>query len=144
MPISNEDAAMLGFDTLIAGLKLVRVLGVSNFSQELYDRELAQMQHRKLVEQGRMSLRSKLLHQLLQLPGTFAMLKAIEGHPGFFEERSSTMFNTKAILAHLPIHPGSSVTITRLQPSIPGVPSGTTTVPPTFMVCHIVLIIVTK
>lgn len=42
------------------------------------------------------------------------------------------MLNTSGIVARLPVHPGSLVFISRPLPSIPGVPSNTTTVPPVF------------
>ncbi|KAJ3017466.1 UNVERIFIED_CONTAM: hypothetical protein HDU68_011679 [Siphonaria sp. JEL0065] len=86
-----------------------------------------------IAEESRIALRSKLLKQLLMIPGTYSRLSPVVDHPGFFAENNSSMFNTKAIAVGLPIHPKSNVLISRPIPNIPGVPMGVTTLPPVFM-----------
>jgi hypothetical protein len=81
-------------------------------------------------------MRTRLTRQLLQMPGTWSNLSPVADYPGFFAESDSTMLHTKGIVVNLPIHPKSFVTLTRVLPSIPGVPTGMTTVPPVFMVNH--------
>ncbi|KAI8848054.1 hypothetical protein BC829DRAFT_433513 [Chytridium lagenaria] len=133
LPITNEDAIMIGLETLEAGLKATKELGVPNFSKEQYELELRNLRKRRIAEESRMAIRSKLLRQLLQMPGTYAKLRPAPDHPGFFIEVDSSMMNTKGIVVSLPIHPKSSVTLTRPLPPIPGVPLAVTTVPPVFM-----------
>jgi hypothetical protein len=93
---------------------------------------------RKLTEESRMAVRAKLLRQILQMPGTFAKLKPAEDNPGFFVDTDSPMIGTAGIVVSLPVHPKSSVTLSRPLPPIPGVPSAVTTIPPVFMVCEMI------
>ncbi|KAJ3213593.1 hypothetical protein HDU67_002684 [Dinochytrium kinnereticum] len=133
LPITNEDAVMIGLETLEAGLKATKELGVPNFRKEQYELEMRNLRKRRISEESRMAIRSKLLRQLLQMPGTYAKLRPAQDHPGFFVDVDSSMMNTKGIVVSLPIHPKSSVTLTRPLPPIPGVPLAVTTIPPVFM-----------
>ncbi|KND03878.1 uncharacterized protein SPPG_08927 [Spizellomyces punctatus DAOM BR117] len=133
LPIMNDDAILLGIDTVISGLKETKDLHVPNFDRAMYDAEYRALVKRTRSEESRMAMRSKLLRQLLQVPGTFARLVPVPDHPGFFVEVNSSMMYTKGVAVNLPIHPKSSVTLTRPLPSIPGVPQGGTTIPPVFM-----------
>ncbi|KAI9106297.1 hypothetical protein DFS34DRAFT_58191 [Phlyctochytrium arcticum] len=133
LPITNDDAALLAIDTLISGLQETKDLNVPNFNRAMYDAEYRALRKRTRTEESRMAMRSKLLRQLLQVPGTFAKLIPVPDHPGFFVEVNSSMMYTKGVAVNLPIHPKSSVTLTRPLPSIPGVPPGGTTIPPVFM-----------
>ena len=71
---------------------------------------------------------------LLMNPGTWSKLRPIQKYPGFFVDLDSSMMTTKGILLYLPVHPKSTVTISRPIPPIPGVPTGVTTIPPVYMV----------
>ncbi|KAJ3397657.1 hypothetical protein HDU92_005399 [Lobulomyces angularis] len=130
LPIMNEDANVLGIEALISGLFMSKKLDVINFNMKNYEAELREFLKRKKENETRIAVRSKLVRQLLQVPGTWANLNPIEGHPGFFIETNSSMINTTGILVKLPIHPKSSVTISRPIPPIPGVPNGVTTISP--------------
>ncbi|TPX62603.1 hypothetical protein PhCBS80983_g00408 [Powellomyces hirtus] len=133
LPIVNDDATLLGIETVITGLEHTRTLHVPGFDRAAYDAELRALRKKIRLEESRMAMRSKLLRQLLQVPGKFARLVPVPGHPGFFVDVNSTMMYTKGIAVNLPIHPKSSVTLTRPLPSIPGVPPAVTTIPPVFM-----------
>ncbi|KAI8922123.1 hypothetical protein DFJ77DRAFT_425090, partial [Powellomyces hirtus] len=133
LPIVNDDATLLGIETVITGLEHTRTLHVPGFDRAAYDAELRALRKKIRMEESRMAMRSKLLRQLLQVPGKFARLVPVPGHPGFFVDVNSTMMYTKGIAVNLPIHPKSSVTLTRPLPSIPGVPPAVTTIPPVFM-----------
>ncbi|KAJ3195565.1 hypothetical protein HK101_011785 [Irineochytrium annulatum] len=54
LPITNEDAAILGLETLEAGLKLTKDLGVRNFDRAQYDKELLAL--RKVTTHRRIRL----------------------------------------------------------------------------------------
>ncbi|KAJ3175403.1 hypothetical protein HDU87_006223 [Geranomyces variabilis] len=133
LPIINDDANLLGVETVITGLGHTRTLHVRGFSRADYDAELRALKKKARQEESRMAMRSKLLRQLLHVPGKFARLVPVPGHPGFFVDVNSSMMYTKGIAVNLPIHPKSSVTLTRPLPSIPGVPQAVTTIPPVFM-----------
>ncbi|KAJ3148956.1 hypothetical protein HDU86_007314 [Geranomyces michiganensis] len=133
LPIVNDDATLLGIETIITGLGHTRSLHVPGFNRTDYDAELRALKKKSRMEESRMAMRSKLLRQLLQVPGKFARLVPVPGHPGFFVDVNSSMMYTKGIAVNLPIHPKSSVTLTRPLPSIPGVPQAVTTIPPVFM-----------
>ncbi|KAI9336135.1 hypothetical protein BDR26DRAFT_920198 [Obelidium mucronatum] len=133
LPVTNEDNALLALDALQSGLKLIKDLGVPNFDKLAYDREMSIYKRKMIAEESRIALRSKLLKQLIMIPGTYSKLLPVTDHPGFFADNNSTMFNTKAIAVGLPIHPKSNVLISRPIPNIPGVPTGVTTIPPVFM-----------
>ncbi|KAJ3262197.1 hypothetical protein HDU77_000417 [Chytriomyces hyalinus] len=133
LPITNEDNSLLALDTLQSGLKLTRDLGIESFDKKQYDKEMAGFRRKLLAEESRIALRTKLLRQLLLVPGTFSRLKPVPEHPGFFADNDTGMSGTKAIAVGLPIHPKSNVLISRPIPSIPGVPPAVTTIPPIFM-----------
>ncbi|KAI8820517.1 uncharacterized protein EV422DRAFT_73879 [Fimicolochytrium jonesii] len=133
LPIMNDDASLLGIETLISGLEHTKNLHVPNFSRTQYDAEYKALKMRTRIEESRMAMRSKLLRQLLLVPGNFAKLVPVPGHLGFFVEVNSSMMYTKGIVVNLPIHPKSSVTLSRPLPNIPGVPPAVTTIPPVFM-----------
>ncbi|KAJ3408961.1 hypothetical protein HDV05_004665, partial [Chytridiales sp. JEL 0842] len=133
LPVRNEDALTIGFETVEAGLKAARELGINTLTKEQYEKELKGLRARKANEESRMAVRAKLLRQVLQMPGTFAKLKPATDNPGFFIEIDSPMLGTAGIVVSLPVHPKSSVTLTRPLPPIPGVPAAVTTIPPVFM-----------
>lgn len=74
------------------------------------------------------------MRTLIQPPGTVSGLLPIPGCSGMFCDANANMRRTKSIIVDLPIHAKSNVTLTRVIASIPGVPSGTTTTPPLFIV----------
>ncbi|KAJ3353647.1 hypothetical protein HDU83_006556 [Entophlyctis luteolus] len=133
LPVTNEDNRILALDTLQAGLSYTRDLGIESFRKEEYDMELLAFKQKILAEESRLALRSKLLRQLLLVPGTYASLPPVTDHPGFFANNDTSMFNSKAIAVGLPIHPKSNVLVARPIPNIPGVPSSCTAIPPVFM-----------
>ncbi|KAJ3042819.1 hypothetical protein HDV00_006640 [Rhizophlyctis rosea] len=133
LPIMTEDATVLGIETLQAGLKETKRLNAPGFDMKQWKKEMAELERKKLQSTIKLSLRSALLRQLLSVPGTFSRLTPVPDHPGFFIEVNSSMMHTKGIVVNLPVHPKSSVRLTRLLPSIPGVPRGVTTIPPVFM-----------
>ncbi|KAI9003546.1 hypothetical protein BC832DRAFT_540384 [Gaertneriomyces semiglobifer] len=130
LPIVNDDALLVGLETVKAGCeKAWELLGKPEGWQE----EAKDLNKRTRTEEARLALRAKLLRQLLQIPSTFTNLIPVPDHPGFFVQVNSSMLYTKGVVVNLPIHPKSSVTLTRILPSIPGVPQGVTTIPPVFM-----------
>ncbi|KAJ3024594.1 hypothetical protein HK097_006879, partial [Rhizophlyctis rosea] len=133
LPIMTEDATVLGIETLQAGLKETKHLNAPGFDLGMWKKEMQALERRKMQSTIKLSLRSALLRQLLSVPGTFSRLTPVPDHPGFFIEVNSSMMHTKGIVVNLPVHPKSSVRLTRLLPSIPGVPQGVTTIPPIFM-----------
>ncbi|RKO93893.1 hypothetical protein BDK51DRAFT_20030, partial [Blyttiomyces helicus] len=135
LPICDEDATLLGIEAISKGLQYAKVLNV-NVDKEAHEAEAKSLNQKIRAEETRMAMRSKLLRQLLLVPGTFAKLVPVANHPGFFAECNSSMMHTKGIVVNLPIHPKSSVLLTRPLPSIPGVPPAVTTIPPLFMDQH--------
>ncbi|KAJ3299223.1 hypothetical protein HK104_009688 [Borealophlyctis nickersoniae] len=133
LPITTEDAALLGIETIVSGLKETQYLNAAGFDKAMFKKENLALTRKRRAEESRMAMRSKLLRQLLQIPGTFSKLTPVLGHPHFFIEVNSSMMHTKGIVVNLPVHPKSSVTLTRPLPSIPGVPQAVTTIPPVFM-----------
>ncbi|KAK5666267.1 hypothetical protein QVD99_007029 [Batrachochytrium dendrobatidis] len=133
LPILNEDAVLQGIECIQAGLVYSKCLNVINFNSDSYANEVAVFEKWKYTEQCRVSMQSKLLRELICSPGTVSKCLPVPGCPGFFCDANSSLLNTKSVLLDLPIHDKSNVTLTRLIPSIPGVPKGVTTIPPLFM-----------
>ncbi|KAI8899374.1 hypothetical protein BC833DRAFT_375645 [Globomyces pollinis-pini] len=134
LPIQNEDALLVGYDNLIDGIKYSRIIGYQNFNENDFNIELRNLQEKIHLEECRVSLREKIIRSIIQPPGTVAHLLPVPGCTGFFCDSSSGMRKTKSILVDLPVHGKSNVTLTRLIPQIPGVPSCVTTTPPLYMV----------
>ncbi|KAJ3256192.1 hypothetical protein HK103_005651 [Boothiomyces macroporosus] len=134
LPITNEDAMLVGIDSLVRGLKYSKSLGFNHFQDSIYLKELKNFVEMTHKEECRVSLREKLLRALIQPPGCVARLLPMPGCNGFFCEPNAIMNRTKSILVELPIHAKSNVTLTRPIPAIPGVPTAVTTTPPLYMV----------
>ncbi|KAJ3092272.1 hypothetical protein HK102_009083 [Quaeritorhiza haematococci] len=115
-PIMNEDAPLQGIEVLISGLKQTKTLGVQNFSQTSFDAELRSLQEKRQSEEARLATKARLVRQILAVPGTFSRLYPCESHPGFFFNDSCSMMNTVGLLAFLPLHPKSILTLTRPLP----------------------------
>ncbi|KAI8804387.1 hypothetical protein BJ742DRAFT_713319, partial [Cladochytrium replicatum] len=133
MPITNSDAVVLGFRTLISGLEETRTLNFQSFNRNLYEKQHLELSKRLEAEEARLALRGKLLRQLLQIPGSSTKLFPVAEYPSYFSTENSSLMNTIGVVIKMPIHPNSALTVTRPLPSIPGVPAGVTTVPPIFM-----------
>ncbi|KAJ3137190.1 hypothetical protein HK100_000909 [Physocladia obscura] len=133
LPVTNEDNGILAIDALQSGLKHLKELGVENFDKEVYEKEMSHFKKKMVAEESKIALRTKLMKQLLMVPGTYSRLTPVPDHPGFFANNNTSMFNTKAIAVGLPIHPKSNILISRPIPSVPGVPVSATTIPPVFM-----------
>ncbi|KAI8925707.1 hypothetical protein BC831DRAFT_550468 [Entophlyctis helioformis] len=142
LPIVNEDAVLQGIEAIYTGLLHSKTLQVVNFDINMYEEELELFtkaspgdpeERWKYTEQCRLSMRSKLLRELIQVPGTISKLLPVPGCPGFFCDANSSLTYTKSILMDLPIHGKSNVTLTRPILPIPGVPKAVTTIPPLFM-----------
>ncbi|KAJ3321339.1 hypothetical protein HDV06_004443 [Boothiomyces sp. JEL0866] len=134
LPITNEDALLVGIDSLVKGLKYSKSLGFKHYQESIFLKELKTFVEMTHKEECRVSLREKLLRGLIQPPGCIARLLPMPGCNGFFCEPNAIMNRTKSILVELPIHAKSNVTLTRPIPSIPGVPTAVTTTPPLYMV----------
>lgn len=135
LPIKKEEALLIGIDRLIEGIQLCKRNYSDVLTELFYYAELNELQDKLHAEEIKVSLRAKLIRQLIQTPGTVANLLPVPGVPGFFCNINTGLHKTKAVMVELPIHGKSNVTITRYVPSIPGTPCGTTTTPPLFIVC---------
>lgn len=131
LPMTNQDSGVLGMDALMAGLNLVNDL------LDLDDHEYTSRKHallkRKHEEECKIATRSRLIRQLLLPPGTWTGLDPINGRPGYFLNLDACMINTTGIIAKLPIHARSAVTVSRPIPPVPGTPNNVTTIPTVFM-----------
>ncbi|KAJ1559746.1 hypothetical protein HK096_011237 [Nowakowskiella sp. JEL0078] len=133
MPITEVDASLIAIENLFAGLLETRKLDARNFDKVVFEQQKQDLINRKLKEEARLTMRGKLLRQLLEIPGSSTKLAPVPECPGYFVDMNSSLMFTKGILVHLPIHPKSSIIVSRPLPAIPGVPSGVTTVPPVYM-----------
>ncbi|KAJ1336456.1 hypothetical protein BSLG_007240 [Batrachochytrium salamandrivorans] len=133
LPIVNEDAILQGIECIQSGLLYSKSLNVPNFDADEYSSEVLALEKWKYSEKCCVSMRSKLLRELIRPPGTVSKFLPVPGCPGFFCDSNSSLLNTKSVLIDLPIHKKSNVTLTRLIPSIPGVPDAVTTIPPLFI-----------
>jgi hypothetical protein len=136
LPMTNQDSGVLGMEALIAGLDLAK--SMLNMDSETYTLQMSMLQRNRHEQECRIATRLRLVRQLLQTPGTWSKLDPVNDRPGFFAELDSSMINTIGIIAKLPIHAMSAVTISRPVPSIPGIPNNVTTIPPVFMVVKVV------
>ncbi|KAI8908562.1 hypothetical protein EDD86DRAFT_270613 [Gorgonomyces haynaldii] len=132
LPIEHDQATIYAIDQLLIGLAQTKLAGADSFKMSRYQEEYQKLCNRKYQEQCDVALRMKLSKQLTQAPGTMASLLPVPGCPGFFCDADSNLRYTKSLLVDLPVHPDSNVTITRVIPSIPGVPKGFTTCPPVY------------
>ncbi|KAJ3127873.1 hypothetical protein HK098_005649 [Nowakowskiella sp. JEL0407] len=133
MPITNEDALSLGVENLLMGLDETKSLNIESFDKEIFKQQRQELLKKQYLEKARLTIRGKLLRQLLEIPGTSTTLQPHPDRPGYFFDCNSTLFFTRGIVIKLPIHPASTITINRPLPAIPGVPAGVTTAPPVFM-----------
>lgn len=125
---------MIGLDCLVSGLDHCKSLFHNVLSEPTYHTWMTGFQSRLHSEEFNTSLRAKLMRTLIQVPGTVSNMLPLPGYPGFFCDIHSNMRKTESLLLELPIHGKSNVTLTRPIPPIPGVPSGTTTTPPLFVI----------
>lgn len=131
LPMTNQDSGVLGMEALIAGLNVAK--SMLNMDLETYTARMKMLQQNRHEQECRIATRLRLVRQLLQTPGTWSKLDPVADRPGFFAELDSAMMNTTGIIAKLPIHAMSAVTISRPVPPIPGIPNNVTTIPPVFM-----------
>ncbi|KAJ3371494.1 hypothetical protein HDU91_005136 [Kappamyces sp. JEL0680] len=134
LPITNEEGLLIGIEHLLEALSIVKRVFGPTFESSLYLKEKNELLQRLHNEESRVSLRAKLMRTLIQAPGTVTTLYPVPGCSGFFCAINSSLRKTKSVLVDLPIHGKSNVTLTRPIPSIPGVPSATTTTPPLFLI----------
>ena len=125
---------MTGLDCLIMGLNHCKDFFGVIFPEERYESWMNRLLERLHHEEFKSSLRAKIMRSLIQAPGTVSTMLHVPGYSGFFCDIQSSMRNTESLLVELPIHGKSNVTLTRPIPPIPGVPSGTTTTPPLFVI----------
>ncbi|KAI9362448.1 hypothetical protein DFJ73DRAFT_756739 [Zopfochytrium polystomum] len=131
--IRNSNDGSSVHKVLEDGLRCAQEMGLANVSRDQFHTEKKELRKRRVREESKTAMRSMLLRQLLQVPGTYTKLEPALDCPGFFVDADSSLSNTKGIVVGLPVHPKSCVTVSRPLPPIPGVPSGVTTVPPVFM-----------
>lgn len=129
----EEDAILVGIDQLLLGLMSTKSNEQDAERAALEDVHICLMQWRK-KEVSSLSLRSKLISDLMQPPGSVARLYPVPQAPGVFCDANSSLMFSKSVLIILPVHPLSNVTLVKLVPRIPGVPPGFTTTPPLFFV----------
>ncbi|TPX52882.1 hypothetical protein SeMB42_g01104, partial [Synchytrium endobioticum] len=129
LPIKLETAHILGHEALLSGLQKARELGVFDNHLDLFASQKQAIESGQKQAQLRVSVRSKIIRQMLMVPGTFAQLRPASKHAGLFHGTLSGC----DLLCSLPINEKSQVLISRPQPALPGVPNSATTIPPVFV-----------
>ncbi|KAH9270240.1 hypothetical protein BASA83_007577 [Batrachochytrium salamandrivorans] len=84
LPIVNEDAILQGIECIQSGLLYSKSLNVPNFDADEYSSEVLALEKWKYSEKCCVSMRSKLLRELIRPPGTVSKFLPVPGCPGFF------------------------------------------------------------